>query len=269
MRSLYRLLLALAAPAALGLVLEERDETLNGTEVDLSTIAPFEMYPGFIKSNGAAAPPSARGLEAQRLQKRGFEASAVCAAIKYESPRSWGWMWKEAYCTRPMTKIDHFRVDCMGRADHTEIVYGVKSRCGGNRVCTEFYGYNGAGIQARDIYCAERKTLRQWAIDSTKTLNQEACSPNYVNKVEGHKHVQMALEVNVLDSTQSERISPNRVYYTLDGKAVGNERSNDASVGSGVLDIPWGGRVQACVQAKTGQELWAMSTMTGLSVLSA
>ena len=266
MHAFHHVLLALSARVASGLYLNERDETLNGTEVDLGTIDPFEIYPGFFEQNGGTT-FSAGNLQARGLQKRSIETVMACSAVSFESPRNWGWIWKEASCDRPNTKNNNFKVDCMGKADHTNIVYGVRGQCRENRVCTEFHGYNPAGIAAWDIYCAEKKTLRQWAIDSKRLQNAQACSHNYVNKVAGNKDVQMSLQVNVLDSEQSNRISPNKVFYTLDGKEVGVERSDDANVGSGVLRVPWGGKVKACVEAKTGQELWAMAVMTAFSVL--
>lgn len=241
MRGLGFLLLALTARVALGLVLEERDETVNGTYFDLSSIKPFEIYPGFFIQNGGAA-FSARSLQSRRIEKRGYESAITCRRVKITSPRMKGWVYKEATCDRPITKFDGFKVDCMAKADCTQVIRGIQSNCGKKRICTEFSGYNVAGEPAKDIYCAERKTLRQWVIDSSNKLNTEACSPSYVNKAEDKKDIQMALQVNVLDSTKSNRISPHRVFYQLNAKNVGVEKSYDADVGSGVLRVPWGGR---------------------------
>lgn len=95
-----------------------------------------------------------------------------------------------------------------------------------------------------------------------------ACSPSYVNNVDGKNAVNMSLQTNVLDSAKLNRIAPANIYYLLDDKTkIGVERPFDADVGSGIITVPHGSKVKACVQAVIGQTLWAFVAISALALV--
>ena len=109
--------------------------------------------------------------------------------------------------------------------------------------------------------------MRQWYIDAQKSDSGTACGPSYWNNVKG-KSVKMALQTNVVDSQKENRIAPNEVHYLLDGKTkIGVGRASDPDVGSGIINVAPGAKVQACVTPEAGQNLWAFVALTALSIV--
>lgn len=249
--------------------IEKRDQSLSTDDVQLSFIPPFEPWPGFFEGKGSF---SSRGLPERNLQKRGPETQAVCAKTKVPRERERFGFFKhsEAQCDRNDPIRKKFKVDCLQLGDAQNgnmFLRGLDGECEGDTVCIEFRGFDQvSGRPSKDINCVDRDTIRQWAIDSTKAQTKEVCSPSYLNNVKGGNTVKMALQVNVLDSKQLENISPADVFYTLDGKKIGAERAHDALVGSGIVEVPHGSKIRACVEAIPGQILWAVVGLTALLI---
>lgn len=79
------------------------------------------------------------------------------------------------------------------------------------------------------------------------------CSPSYVNEGKTKEDLKLTLQTNVLDDGKSCYVSPSGVFYTMDGKRGGNYRAHSYQMESGVLRVPWGSGVQACVTPEKGQ----------------
>lgn len=248
---------------------EERGEAPTTDEVLLSLFPPFEPWPGFFEGRVSF---SSRSVSIRSLQKRGPESLAVCRRIEVPEFRRHLGYYKhfEAWCdaTDPVKK--KFRVTCKQRGDiwlNTLMVAARPGECEDDTMCLQFRGNSEFdGSPASDINCVKRATIRQWVVDTTKATIREICSAFYRNDVKDKLPVKMALQTNVLDSKQLEFISPANVFYKLDGNKIGGSRAHDAIVGSGIVEVPPGSALQACVEAVPGQILWAVVGLTALLI---
>lgn len=246
--------LALGAHAVPGhlFTAERRDDdiTLSGKEVNISDIVPFEPYPGYFKGQGA---PSGSLL-----------AIDACRLIRPDGD----WLVKQATCNRASGRLNPFNADCAAKADHAKISTRPDNPCGQGQLCMEYHGVNQLHEGAWDVTCVSYQTLRQWVVNTTYNTQDPQCSPYFRNDIEEKKPVNISIQVNVLDSTKVERISPEKIYFQTDVDTnIGVERLWDGVVGSGIITVPHGQGVRACVKAIGGQIIWAYANIVGLTVL--
>lgn len=243
---------------------QARDQTLSANEVDLGLIEPFEPWPGYFQGKGSL---SSRSLN-HRIQKRSPEANMICRRLDVPAGSDEYWTPNKACCdtTDPIKK--RFLVNCQHpnvRGGGQMYVSDLEGRCQGNTMCVEFLTASSRGISTTDISCQSRDKIRQWAIDAAEAEAKEGiCSPSYVNRAKTREDLRMTLQTNVLDKENKYYVSPSEVFYKMDWKRIGHHRAHNGIVGSGVLRVPWGSGVVACVTPDKGQLLTAFVTLTAM-----
>lgn len=238
----------------------KRDENTSTAPVILSLIPPIEPWTGFFEFKGVH--------ESRSLKTRSVESGAVCA----EQPSGVlqdTWQLEQAVCDRKNADHNTFMVDCVEKQAtdrKTTLLPGV---CPEDFTCSEFHGLNGLDQLSFDVKCLNRTSARQWTITQETSTEEGVCSPFYRNFVKGSKTVNISLLVNVLDSDMLNRIAPKSIYFRIGNKSkIGNEQANDSVVDSGIITLPNGSEVQACVEPMLGQILVAIVNIFGLTVLT-
>lgn len=248
-------------------LIEARATTLSTEDVDVSLMMPFQPWPGFFEGKTT--------FSSRSLLKRSPEGVGICRAhsryIQRERRHLGHYKQVKAWCQTEDPTRRRYLVDCKQKGFYpwTDIeANGLFGRCREGTMCMAFQGASPYdGEPATDINCVDLATIREYAVDATRLQSTEVCSVNYVNK-DSEKHtVKMALETNVFDSSKTQQIAPANIYYKLDGKRFGAGRAHDATVGSGIVEVVYGSKLQACVDGMPGQILWAVVGMTALLFL--
>lgn len=239
-------------------LVEARDQTLSANEVDLSLIQLFEPWPGYFLGKGSLL---SRGLH-ESAEKRGPESDEICLL---REPLAGSMMWKpsKARCDiiDPLKK--RFFVDCEVPGTLAQS-WDHPGHCRGDTMCIEFqassttWGYN------MDINCRSRDVIRQWAIDASDVDGKGLCSPAYANKDKSKKAMKMSLQTNVMDRNKENYVSPDEVYYEMDGKRIGNHKKRNGIVESGLVRVPWGSRIKASITPSKGQVVTVIVALTAL-----
>lgn len=281
MRYLQLSLLAFAAHAAPGYESSLHAENIqerainNTTElVDLSLIEPFEPWPGYF--NGTPSAFSSRSLDPEAaiekrstVQKGEFVDVPVsveaCKNI-WPSPQNQGWQFGGATCDRQNPNGNGYTHDCTAKADFFNRLAGLTKECAEGLSCMEFHGRDAMDSPTYDISCVGTQTMREWTIDAIDLQHAEVCSVHYANKHKNGEYVNMSLQTNVLDSAKLNRIEPANIYYKLGNSdaPIGTSRVFDADVGSGIVTVPHGDSIQACVKTQLGQKIIAIVGLTAL-----